>query len=103
MLQFMQLVLDLLQMAKRGQRRFMHSRARLEVNMLRQQSELEPARPRNFAAIRSLFFVYQTENRGLARAVASDQTDVLTRIDLKRRAAQNSLRAEELVTAVKRN
>src|SRR5205807_7149047 len=101
MLQLMHLVLDLLQMAKRRQRRFMHSRARLETNMLRQQSELEPARPCNFAAIRSLFFVYQTKNRRLAGAVASDQTDVLTRIDLKRRAAQNVLRAEGFVNVCK--
>src|SRR5438552_776871 len=101
MLQLMHLVLDLLQMAKRRQRRFMHSRARVEVNMLRQQSELEPARPRNFAAIRSLFFVYQPKNRRLAGAVASDQTDMLTGIDLKRGAAQNVLRAEGFVNVGK--
>ena len=101
MLQLMHLVLDLLQMAKRRQRRFMHSRARVEVNMLRQQSELEPARPRNFAAIRSLFFVYQAKNRRLAGAVASDQTDMLTGIDLKRGAAQNVLRAEGFVNVGK--
>ena len=97
----MHLVLDLLQMAKRRERRFMHSRAHVEVNMLREQSGLEPARPRNLAAIRSLFFVYQAKNRRLAGAVTSDQTDMLTRIDLKRGAAQNILRAEGFVNVGK--
>src|SRR2546426_758948 len=101
MLQLMHLVLDLLQMAKRRQRRFMHSRARVEVNMLGQQSELESAGTRNFAAIRSLFFVYQAKNRRLAGAVTSDQTDMLTGIDLKRGAAQNVLSAEGFVNVGK--
>src|SRR2546426_6134299 len=101
MLQPMHLVLDLLQMAKRRERRFMHSRAHIEVNMLREQSGLEPARPRNLAAIRSLFFVYQAKDRRLAGAVTSDQTDMLTGVDLKRGAAQNVLSAEGFVNVGK--
>src|SRR2546425_5015492 len=97
MLQLMHLVLDLLQVAKRRERRFMHSRARVEVNMLREQSELESAGTHNFAAIRSLFFVYQAKNRRFAGAVTPYQTDMLTGVDLKRGAAQNVLRAEGFV------
>src|SRR2546427_11721505 len=103
MLQPMHLVLDMLKMAKRRARRFMHSRAHIEVNMLREQSGLEPTRPRNLAAIRSLFFVYQAKKRRLAGAVTSDQTDMLTRIDLKRGAAQNILRAEGFVNVGRQN
>src|SRR5207248_955511 len=64
-------------------------------------SELESTGTRDFTAIGRLFFGYQAKNRRFARAIASDQTDVLARIDLKRCAAQNVLRAKGFVNVGK--
>jgi len=97
----MHLMLELLQMAKRCERGLVHGRAQVEVDMLREQSELESTGTRDFTAIGRLFFGYQAKNRRFARAIASDQTDVLARIDLKRRAAQNVLRAKGFVNVGK--
>jgi glycerol-3-phosphate responsive antiterminator len=94
MFEVMHLVFDLLQPAKRAERRFVDGRTGFEVNVLRKQSELQATRAHNVSTVGRLFLSDQLEDGGFARAVAAYQTDVLTRIDLERSAPQNILRAE---------
>jgi hypothetical protein len=64
------------------------------MNMLCEQPKFEAASAHHLAPIRRDLLRDQVENRRLARAVAPNKADVLARIDLQRRAAQNVLRAE---------
>jgi hypothetical protein len=73
------------------------SRARLEVNVLLQQAEPYAACAHNVASVGRLFAGYEPEERGLARAVAADEPDVLAGVDLQRRAAQNVPRGVRFV------
>ncbi len=93
MLELMQLVFELLQMAESRERRLVHGRTRFEVNVLGEQPQFQAARAHHFAAIRRGFIIDQAKDRRLAGAVAPDQPDVISRIDLQRCAAQNVLRA----------
>ena len=67
------------------------------MNMLGEQAEPQPAGANDFAAVGCLLAAEQTKDRGLAGTVATYQTDVLTRINLERCAAQNVLRAVGLI------
>ena len=92
MLKLVHFVFDLLKPAERGERGFVNRRARFEMNMLRQQAKLQAARAHDVAAVSRFFSGDETKDRRLAGAVATDQSDVLARIDLQRCAAQNVLR-----------
>ncbi len=93
MLKRVHLVFDLLESSERGQSRLMHCGARLEMNMLREQAELQSACADNITAIRSLFTSDQTEDCGLARAVPADQAHMFAGINLQAGATQHVLRA----------
>ena len=67
------------------------------MNMLREQAKLQAARPHHVAAVSRFFAGDEPEDSRLARAVATDKSDVLARIDLQRGAAQNVLRAKRLM------
>ena len=83
MLELMHFVFNLLQPAKGGERGFVNSRSFVEMNVLGQQSEFQSARAHHLAAIGRLLQIYQSKDRGLARAVATDQPHMLARIDLE--------------------
>jgi hypothetical protein len=93
MLKLVHLVLDALKFAEGRERRLVDGRARLEINMLFEQSEPDAACAHNVAAVGRLFACDEAEQSGLARAVATNKPDVLAGVDLQRRAAQNVLRA----------
>src|SRR6185503_8168052 len=76
MLELVHLVFDLLQPAKRRQRRLMHGRSRLEVHMLVQQAQLYATRTDHLAAIGRLLTSDQSKDRALPGAVAADKPDV---------------------------
>jgi len=65
----------------------MHRRARLEMDVLVQQSKFDAARTDHLASIRCLFTSDETENRALAGAVSTDESHVFAGINLQRRAA----------------
>jgi hypothetical protein len=94
MLKLVHLVFDLLQPAKRRERRFMHSRTLLKVNVLRQQAQLQPSGAHDVATVRRLFLRHQLEYGRLARSVTAYQTNMLAGIDLERGATQYILRSE---------
>jgi hypothetical protein len=83
MFELVHLVLDLLKPSEGGERRFVHSRSRFEMNMLREQPELQTARTYDFTAVGAFFARYEAEDRCLTRAVPTDQSDVLCGIDLQ--------------------
>src|SRR5205085_5441937 len=91
------LVLDALKLAERSERCLVYGRARLEVNVLFEETQSESARAHNVAAVSRLLARDKAEQSGLPRAVSSDKPDVLARIHLKRRAAQDLLRAVRLL------
>jgi hypothetical protein len=93
MLKLVHLVLYLLKMSEGSERGFMHGRAFLEMNMLRQKSETHAACAHNVSAIRRFFTAHQTEHGRLPRAVSPDESDVLARINLHGCAPQDILRA----------
>lgn len=95
--QYVHLVLNLLEMAKRSERRLVDRGPGFKVNVLGQQTETQAAGTYDFTAIRRLFVIDQVKDRRLARAVAAYQPDMLTRIYLQRHAAQNILSAVRLV------
>jgi hypothetical protein len=94
MLELVHFVFDPLQPAKRCQSGFVHSRPSFKMNVLGQQTQLQSARAHNFAAIWRFFLRDQAKDSRLACPVSSHQTDVFTRIDLQRCAAQDILSAE---------
>ena len=71
----------------------MHGRSLFEMNVLREQPELQATRAYHFALIGRLFAVYEPEDCRLARAIPTHKSDVLARINLEASAAQNVLRA----------
>ena len=71
--------------------------AGLEVHVLVQQAELYTTRANDVATIGRVFTSDQTEDRALAGAVSTYQSDVLTRIDLQGRASQHVLSAVGLM------
>lgn len=75
----------------------MDRRAGLEVNVLVQEAELYAARTHDVAAIRGLVGSDETEDRAFAGAVSPDQSDVLSGVDLQRRASQHVLSAVGLI------
>jgi hypothetical protein len=93
MLELVHLVLDLLETAKRSERRLMDRRAGLEVNVLVQQAEFHATGTHDVAAIRCLIASDETKDRALSGAVAADKTDVFTGIHLQCGATQNVLSA----------
>jgi hypothetical protein len=93
MLQLVHLVLDLLQPAKRSQRRFVNSGTGFEVNVLVQQTESQAARTDDVAAIRRFVTSDEPKDRTLARAVSTYQPDVFPGIDLQGRASQHVVNA----------
>jgi hypothetical protein len=97
MLELVHLVFDLLQTAERCERRFVDRRTGFEVNVLVQQAELDAPRTHDIAAIRRLVTSDETEDRTLAGAVSTYKSDVLSRIDLQRRASQHVLSAVGLM------
>jgi hypothetical protein len=82
MLKLVHFVLNLLKPAERGERRFVNRRARLEMNMLREQAKPQAARPHDVAAVGRFFSGDEPKDCRLACAVATDKSDVLARIDL---------------------
>jgi hypothetical protein len=80
--EFMQLVLDLLQVTKRGQRRFVNSRAGLKVNVLSKHTEPNAARTNDVTAISRFFVADKAKDRSLAGAVATDKPNMFARIHL---------------------
>src|SRR5262249_3757537 len=64
-----------------------------EVDMLRQQTELQRARTCDLAAISRFVAGHQTKDRRLAGSVAAHKANVLARINLQRSATQDVLRA----------
>src|SRR5205085_1532828 len=91
------LVLDALKLAEGRERGLVYGRARLEVNVLFEEAQSESARAHNVAAVSRLLARDKAEQSGLPRAVSPDKPDVLARVDLKRRAAQDLLRAVRLL------
>lgn len=75
----------------------MNRGAGLEVNVLVQEAELYAARTHDVAAIRSFVGSDKTEDRAFAGAVSPDQSDVLSGVDLQRRASQHVLSAVGLI------
>jgi hypothetical protein len=80
-------------MSEGRQSGLMHSRPLLEMHVLRQEAEPQAFRAHYVAAIRRLFAANQAKDSRFARAVATDEADVLARIDLHGRAPQDILRA----------
>jgi hypothetical protein len=78
----MHLVLDLLQVAKGRQRRFVYGRSRLEVYVLSEQAKANTAGANQVATIGSLFAAKQAKDRRLAGAIAANKSYVLARINL---------------------
>jgi hypothetical protein len=91
MLQLVHLVFDLLKPAECCKRRLMDRRARLELNVLVQQAQLDAARADYVAAIRCLFASDETEDRALSGAVSTYKSYVFSRIHLQRSASQDIL------------
>jgi hypothetical protein len=87
----MHLVFDLLQASKGSKRRLVNGRTGFEVNVLVQQTKFHSTRTHNITTIRGFITSDETKDRALAGAVAAYQANVLTRIYLKRRAAQDIL------------
>jgi hypothetical protein len=85
-------VLDLLEVAEGGERRFVDGRTGFKVHMLFEQTEAQSAHAHNVAAVGGFLAGDQAKNRRFTGAVPAHQPDVLARIDLERRAAQNLLR-----------
>ena len=83
MLQLVHLMFDLLQTAKRSQRRLVDRRAWFEVNVLVQQAQLHVPRAHNVATIRCFFTSDETKDRALAGAVSTDQSNVFAGVHLK--------------------
>lgn len=75
----------------------MDRRAGFEVNVLVQQAQLYAAGAHDVAAIRGFVVSDETEDRALAGAVSPDQSNVLSGIDLQRRASQHVLSAVGLI------
>jgi hypothetical protein len=97
MLQLVHLVLDLLQPAKRGERRFVNRGTGFEMNVLVQQAEPQAARAHYVATIRRLITSDETEDRALACAVPAYKSDVFAGIDLQGRASQHVLNSVGLM------
>ena len=83
MLELMHIMFDLLQPAKGCECRFVDRRSFFEVNVLGQQTEFQSAGAHDLTAIRRFIVRNQPEDRGLARAVATNQPDMLARIYLE--------------------
>ena len=82
MLKLMHLVFNLLKMTEGSQCGFVNRRSLFEMNVLCEQAKLEAAHAHDFATIGTFFSVHLTEDRRLAGAITTDQTDMLARIDL---------------------
>jgi hypothetical protein len=82
MLEDVHLVLNLLEMSKRSQRRLMDRGPGFKVNMLGEQTETQASGTYDFTAIRRLVVINQVKDRCLTRAVAPHEPDMLTRIHL---------------------
>jgi hypothetical protein len=78
----MHLMLNLLQMTKGGERRFVHGRAWLKMDMLCEESKTNAASANYFPLVGCFFTAKQPKNSGLPSAVATDKTDMLTGINL---------------------
>ena len=65
--------------------------------MLSQQTQTDAAGTYDVAAIWRFLVINQAKDGGLTRSVAADEPDVLARIYLQRRAAQDILRAVRLM------
>ena len=75
----------------------MDRRAGFEMYVLVQETELHATRAHDVTAVRSFVVSDETEDRALAGAVPSDKSDVLSGIDLQRRASQHVLSAVGLI------
>jgi hypothetical protein len=73
---------NLLETAKRSQRRFMDRRARLEMYVLVQETQTNATRAHDIATICRLVISDETEDRALAGAVSADKSDVFSGIYL---------------------
>jgi hypothetical protein len=82
-LKLVHLVLNLLQVSEGGEGGFVYGRTRLEVYVLREQSEAHAARTHYVATICHLLIADETKNRSLPRTVTTDKTNVLARINLQ--------------------
>jgi len=91
MLQLVHFMFDLLKPAKRSKRRLMDRRARLEVNVLVQQAQLDAARADHVAAIRCLISSDEAKDRALSGAVSAYKSYVFSRVHLQRGASQDIL------------
>jgi hypothetical protein len=93
MFELVHFMFDLLETTKRGERRLVNRRTGLEVNMLVQQTQLHAARTHHITTIRGFITSDETKDRALTGAIAAYQSNVLARIHLQRRAAQDVLNA----------
>ena len=75
----------------------MDRRAGFEMYVLVQEAELYAACAHDVAAIGGFVVSDETKDRALAGAVPSDKSDVLSGIDLQRRASQHVLSAVGLI------
>jgi hypothetical protein len=101
MLEQMHLVLNRLQSSERSKGRFMYSRARLEVNVLRQQPKIYAPGTDDIATIRRFFTGYKAKDSSLARTISADKPNVFARIDLERGSTQDILRTVGFVNVGK--
>jgi hypothetical protein len=90
-------MLDLLKTPKGSKSRLMDRRARLEVNMLVQQPQLQAARTHYVAAICCLITSDEPKDRALTGAIPADKSYVFSRIYLQRRASQHVLNTVGLI------
>jgi hypothetical protein len=82
MLELVHLVFDLLETAKRSERRLVDRRTGLEVHVLVQQAQTHTTRAHDVATICRLIVSDETEDRTLAGAVSTYKSDVFPGIDL---------------------
>ena len=73
---------------------------RLGVEMLADVADGQPRGAKNLAVIGVFLFQQQPEKRRLPRAIAADETDLLARIVLPRRALDDVMRAVRFLDVV---
>jgi hypothetical protein len=68
-----------------------HGEAAIELELLRQIADAQPAPPRHFAGVRALVAGQDARQAGLAAAVSAQQPDLLARGDQQRDRFEQSL------------